>query len=118
MKKSIHALIKLEAEASGTKNRPGVWSAMHHCSAHPTDGANPHPPLPVYLAEVMAFICVLDQHSFHFFFFKQGHHLPPATIPVKESILQMLARLQDELSDQENKNKHILSSNLHLSFLR
>lgn len=70
----------------------------------------PHSPLTVYLAEVMAFICVLDQHSFHFFFFffKQGHHLPPATIPVKESILQMLARLQDELSDQENKNKHIL----------
>lgn len=48
MKKSIHALINLEAEASGTKNRPGVWSAMHHCSAHPTDGANPHPPLPAH----------------------------------------------------------------------
>lgn len=73
---------------------------MHHCAAHPTDGANPPTAYPsVYLAEVMAFICVVASALS----FKQGHHLPPASIPVKHSSPQLLARLEDKLGHNTNQ---------------
>lgn len=51
----------------------------------------PTPYLSVYLAEVMAFIRVVASALN----FKQGYHLPLASIPVKQSTLQLLARLED-----------------------
>lgn len=84
----------LEAEAGGTQTRPLVLSTMPYCSAHPTYDANPHP-LPLYLAEVMAIICVVASALIS----KQGYHLSLARIPVKPFTLYLpAARLESKNS--------------------
>lgn len=49
MKEILYVKIYFGSEADGTQTRLQVQSAMHHCSAHPTDGAAPPPPTSLFI---------------------------------------------------------------------